>query len=145
MKHIIDLLGRIFVSIIFFYEAYDTINYFADTHVLLGEYGFERAENFLIVVGIVLLTVGATLILIGYRVALGCIFLLIYMVPVTFIVYSFWNDPPDMQRMNSIIFMKNIAIIGALLLLSLPSPAKYRLRRIFQAAKLSKPDWSDTQ
>ena len=145
MKNIVDLIGRIFISVIFYFEAYDAINYFGDTRVLLGEYGFPWAENLLIVTGIALLTIGSTLILIGYRVGLGCVFLLIYMVPVTFIAYSFWNDAAEMKRLHSIIFMKNIAIIGALLILSLPSPAKFRLRRIFQAAKLSKPDWSDTE
>ena len=70
MKHVVDLVGRLFISIIFFYEAYDTIHYFADTRVLLGEYGLGQAENFLIITGIILLVVGATLILVGYRVGL---------------------------------------------------------------------------
>lgn len=145
MRHVLDLLGRIFISIIFFYEAYDTIKYFRDTKVLLNEYNINFAENFFLIGGIILLIIGAILILIGYRVALGSIMLLCYWIPVTFIAYSFWNDPQDIQRLNSIIFMKNIAIAGALMILMLPNPGKYRLLRIFQAAKLSKPDWTDTE
>lgn len=145
MRHILDLIGRLFISIIFFYEAYDTLKYFKDTKVLLNEYNINWGEGTFIIGGTILLILGATLILIGYRVTLGCILLLCYLIPVTFIAYSFWNDPQDVQRLNSIIFMKNIAIAGALIILMLPSPAKYRLLRIFKAAKLSKPDWTDTE
>jgi len=145
MKDILDLVGRIFISIIFFYEAYDAIKFFGDTKVLLGEYGIQWAENAFMIIGIALLIIGSTLILLGYRVGLGCVLLLLYMVPVTFMAYSFWNDSEEIRRLHSIIFMKNIAIIGALFILGLPSPAKFRLRRIFAAAKFSKTDWSDTE
>ena len=145
MRHVIDLVGRIFISIIFFFEAYDAIKYFKDTKVLLGEYGIEWAENSFMILGIAFLVIGSTLILLGYRVGLGCILLLLYLIPVTFLAYSFWNDSEEIRRLHSIIFMKNIAIIGGLLILSLPSQAKFRLKRIFQAAKFSKPDWTDTE
>ncbi|MBN2717714.1 MAG: DoxX family protein, partial [Deltaproteobacteria bacterium] len=46
----------------------------------------------------------------------GVLALLIFLVPTTLIFHAFWAVPPEMQQMQMINFMKNLAIGGALLL-----------------------------
>lgn len=136
MKAIFDLLARVFLATIFFYEAADTIWYFEDAKQVLVEYGITFHPNFILVGLIFLLVLGATLVLIGYLATLGSLLLLIYLVPFTFIVYSFWNDPAEVQRIHAQMFMRNMAIAGGLLLLIVNGAGKYSIKRLIHVMKL---------
>ena len=131
MKDIADLIGRVFLSFIFFYHAYDAIVFSKSTRQLMTEYGITWNQNFLFLSGIGLLVVGGTLILIGYRAKFGAFLLLLFWVPVTFVLYSFWNDPEPQNRENAIQFMKNIAITGGLLMVLVNGAGRYSVKRLF--------------
>ncbi len=131
MKNIVDLLGRAMLSFIFLYEAYDSVFYFQETKEKMAAYGLAWNQDMLLVGAILVLLLGGILLLIGYRVGFGITILLIYWVPVTFIVHSFWNDPEPAQRLQSILFMKNIAIIGGMLMVWANGVGKYSVKRLF--------------
>ena len=132
MKNLIDLLGRVLLSFIFLYEAYDSIFYFQDTKEKMTAYGLTWNQDLLLVGGIIILLLGGTLLLAGYRVGFGVLILLLYWVPVTFIVHSFWDDPEPYRRLQSIMFMKNVAITGGMLMVwANGTTGKYSIRRLF--------------
>ncbi len=131
MKDIIDLIARVSLAFLFLWEAYDSITYFKTTKHLMTEYGITWKQDLLLVGTICFLILGGTLLLIGYRAGFGALLLLIYWVPVTFIVHSFWNAPPEELRMESIAFMKNFAIIGGLLMVMANGSGKYSVKRLF--------------
>ena len=93
MKDAADLLARIFVSIIFFYEAFDSIIFFKSTKETMTAYGVTWQQDILLGGAIFLLIVGSFLVLIGYYSRVGAWMILLYWIPFTMIVYSFWNDP----------------------------------------------------
>ena len=136
MKDIADLIGRILIAFIFFFEAYDSIAFFEGTKEKMTFYGINWQQDILLLGAIFILILGATLVLIGYRSGFGAFLLMIYWVPVTFIVHSWWNDPPDTQRLESIMFMKNIAIIGGLLLILVNGSGRYSIKRLFATTKV---------
>lgn len=136
MKNIIDLIGRIFISFIFLFEAYDSIKYFEETKQSMMEYGIMANQDFLLSSSIGLLILGGLLVLLGYRSSLGAILLLLYWIPATFIVHSFWNDLPEIRRIESIQFMKNLAIMGGLLIVLVNGSGRYSVRRLFATAKV---------
>lgn len=138
MNNVFDLLGRILVALIFIFEAYDSIAYFRQTKETMTEYGIHWRQDLLLIGAIVLLILGGILLLTGYRIKLGAFFLLLYLLPVTFIVYSFWNDPPEMQRINSIYFMKNLGICGALFLLLAHGSGKFSIKRLMIVTRIRK-------
>ena len=138
MKDIADLVGRFFLSLIFFFEAYDSIAFFKQTKNTMTAYGLTWNQDLLLYVTIFLLVFGAILVLIGYYANFGAILLLFYLVPVTFIVFSFWNDPVEVKRIQSIMFMKNIAIIGGLLILIVNGARKYSVKRLIYTLRLPK-------
>jgi putative oxidoreductase len=140
MRELFDLIARILVSIIFFFEAYDSIAYFKLVKETMTDYGITWSQNFLLIGAIFVLIVGATFLLIGYRVGFACTILLLYWLPVTFIVYSWWNDPEDVRRLHSLIFMKNLAIAGALLKFMINGSGKYSIKRMFRVARIPKGD-----
>ncbi len=136
MKDVIDLLGRIFLSFIFLYDAYDSIFYFKETKEKMTEYGVTWNQDFLLFGAIFLLVFGGILVLIGYRASFGAVLLLLYWVPVTFIVHSFWNDPEDIKRLQAILFMKNIAIIGGLFMVLVNGSGRYSVRKLFATSRV---------
>ena len=138
MKDILDLIARIFIATIFFYEAVDSIWYFNDAKNVLIDYGLSWQPKLLLVCGIAGLVLGAFLVLIGYLSSIGVLLLLLYIVPFTFIIYSFWNDPIETQRIHALMFMKNIAIIGGLLLLIANGTGKYSVKRLIHVMRLPK-------
>ena len=138
MKDVADLIGRVFLSMIFFFEAYDSIAFFKQTKNTMTTYGLTWNQDLLLYGVIVFLVLGATLVLIGYYANLGAILILLYWVPITFIVFSFWNDPVEVRRIQSIMFMKNIAIVGGLLILIVNGSGKYSVKRLIYTLKLPK-------
>ena len=140
MKDIVDLIARIFISLIFLWEAYDSIAFFKATKKTMTAFGFNWQQDMVLSFAIFLLIVGGILVLIGYRSGFGAILLLLYYIPVTFILHSFWNEPIDVRRVESIMFMKNIAIIGGLLMVYVNGSGKYSVKRLFATTKVTK--WS---
>ena len=136
MKDVIDLIGRIFIAFIFLYEAYDSIKYFKATKEMMTDYGLTWRQDLLLIGAITFLIIGGILVLIGYRTTMGAGMLLAYYIPVTMIVHSFWNDPEDIKRMESIMFMKNLAVIGGLMIVMVNDSGKYSIKRLFATTRV---------
>ena len=149
MKNITDLLGRLFLGFIFIYEAIDSASYFKDTTDEMIYYGLSWNTEWQLIGGITILTLGGILLIIGYRVQFAVVLLLLYWIPVTFIVHSFWNDPvdclvnypcvemsEDYRRMQSILFMKNLAIMGGLLMVFANGTQRFSVRKLFATARV---------
>jgi len=136
MKNLLDLIARIFIALIFLFEAYDSVWYFQDTKEKMTSYGIGWQQDFLLIGAIFLLLMGGLLVLLGYRAKLGALLLLMYWVPVTFIVHSFWNDPIEIRREQSILFMRSLAIIGGLLFVYVNGSGKYSIKRLFATSRV---------
>lgn|SRR6056300_1731502 len=138
MKDIFDLIGRFLLSLMFLFEAYDSIAFFRQTKETMTAYGLTWQQDFLLYLTIIFLIIGGLLVLIGYYAHIGAFILMIYWIPVTCIVYSFWNDPADVRRLHSIFFMKNIAVAGGLMLLMVNGAGKYSIKRLIHVQRLPK-------
>lgn len=136
MKDFLDLVGRILISTIFLYEAYDSIYYFHFTKRTMTEYGLNWSQDLLLTGAIILLVLGGIMVLIGYRSSFGSLLLLLYYIPVTFIVHSFWNDPEKVQRIQGIMFMKNLAIMGGLLMIIVNGSGKFSIKRLLATIRV---------
>jgi len=136
MRDLIDLIGRIFLATIFIFEAIDSTLYFEKTKQVMTVHHLTWNQNFLLYGAIFLLIAGGLMVLFGYRSTLGAILLLMYWVPVTFIVYDFWNSPKAELREQSILFMKNIAIIGGLLMLAGKGSGRYSIKRLLATTRV---------
>lgn len=136
MKDLYDLIGRIFIAFIFLYDAFDSIVYFKETKATMTEHGLTWQPDLLLYGAIFVLVLGGILVLIGYRSSFGAGLLLLYWIPVTFIAHSFWNDPEAQRRLEAIMFMKNLAIAGGLLMILVNGSGKYSIRRLFATAKV---------
>lgn len=138
MRDITDLIGRIFVSIIFFFEVYDSIAFKSDTIEKMQISGLSWNTEILYFGGLFILILGSILVFLGYRSTLGALLLLLYWVPVTIITHDFWNIKDIYEwRMEGSIFMKNMAIVGALLLIMAHGSGKYSVRRFLATTRVN--------
>lgn len=136
MRDVTDLIGRIFLATIFIFEAVDSILYFEKTKQAMSLHGMTWNQDFLLYCAIFLLVTGGLMVLFGYRSTLGAVLLLMYWVPVTFIVHDFWNCPKEMLREQSILFMKNIAIIGGLLMLAGKGSGRFSVKKLLATTRV---------
>src|SRR5690625_2803101 len=136
MKDIIDLLVRRFSSAIFLYDAYDSIYYFDRTKATMTAYGVTWPPALMPRAAIFLVVTGGLMLLVGYRVTVASILLLIYYIPITFILHSWWNDPVEIQREVAIHFMQNMAVAGGLMLLIGRGSGRYSIKRLFATTRV---------
>jgi putative oxidoreductase len=117
------LLGRIIYGG-FFIKA--GINHFRSLAMLSGYVGMKGvpAPKVAVILSGSLIIVGGLSVLSGIctTIGLGCIIL--FLVPVTLMMHTFWLDTDPMMRLNNQInFEKNLALAGAaLMLLSVAHP-----------------------
>jgi putative oxidoreductase len=112
----IPLLGRILFALIFLMSSFghfsaESIGYAASKGV--------PAASFLVPFSGVLELLGAISIILGYRAKLGGWLIVAFLVPVNFMMHQFWTiADPVMQQMDMIMFMKNLGLTGAALLIA---------------------------
>ena len=141
MKDIFDLISRVFLSAIFLFESYSSVKHMSRTKATMIEYGFQWNPDLLLYIASFVLLVGGIFLLIGYRSGFAVTLLLIYWVPVTFMVYQFWNAPEGTKNIQTVNFLKNIAIIGGLMHILIHGVGKNSIRRFFGMVKLPKEKW----
>jgi putative oxidoreductase len=136
MRDLLDLIGRVFLSAIFLFEAADSLVNFDKTKTTMAEHGLTWNQDMLLAGAISFLILGGVMVLIGYRTALASLLLLVYWLPVTFIVHDFWNYSGEVLRTQSIFFMKNIAIAGGLLMLVGKGSGRYSVKRLLATTRV---------
>ena len=137
MRDTTDLIGRIFLSAIFIFEAIDSILFFGKTKETMSEHGINWSQDMLLTTAIFLLFTGGIMVLLGYRSTIGAIMLLCYWAPMTFIAHDFWNyNTSNGLREQSILFMKNVAIIGGLLMLVGKGSGRYSIKRLLATTRV---------
>ncbi|MFM2269787.1 MAG: hypothetical protein RL757_3228 [Bacteroidota bacterium] len=137
MKDLLDLFARICISIIFFFEAYDKLWFQTATKINMTQHGLSGNQDLLMWGGCLSLILGAFLILIGYRTNFGAILILAYWIPLTIMLNQFWIiEDHDLRRNISLHFMKNIAIVGALLMLLINGSGKYSVKKLLATTRV---------
>lgn len=121
MKKFIPLFGRIMISAIFLKSGIGKIFDFAGTQQYMAAYGMSWTAFFL-VCAIILEVTGGLSILLGYKTRYGAFALLVFLIPATMIFHTKFSDQVQM-----IMFMKNLAIMGGLLMLASFGPGPISL------------------
>ncbi len=110
MQRYIPLVARAFLSAIFLKSAFDKIADPAGTQQYMAANGMPLTGLFL-VAAIIVELVGGLSVLLGYKAKWGAIALILFLIPATIIFHTNFAD-----RIQVIQFMKNLAIMGGLLM-----------------------------
>lgn len=110
-------LGRIILGVYFLYNAY---NHFANIESMSGYAGSKKVPHPKIAVAVTgaMLFVGGASILTGMSLVLGCWILVAFLVGTSFMMHQYWKVTDPMMKMGEKInFQKNMALVGALLMI----------------------------
>ena len=119
MTNIIDLIGRILISALFFTNGvFKIMNYDGTVNWMEG-YG---VPGILIIPAIILEILGPVLIILGYKIKITATILSVFCLATAFI---FHNDFSNQMQLTS--FLKNIALSGGFLLLVINGSKKFSL------------------
>ena len=118
------LLGRILLVLIFVMSGLSKITGFATTAGYMAKMGVPLVYPALLL-SILMELGGGLLILIGYHTRLVAILVLLWFIPVTLIFHlNTWRHGQD-AMINMIMFLKNVSIMGGLLLVASAGPGAY--------------------
>jgi putative oxidoreductase len=112
----IVVLGRFLFALIFLMSALghfskQTIAYAASQGVPLASLAVPFSG--------ILALFGGLSILLGYRAKIGAWLIVLFLVPVSFMMHKFWTvTDPMAAQIQMIMFMKNVSILGGALLIS---------------------------
>lgn len=111
------LLGRILLSMIFLASGVmKFLNWDATAGYMASE-GMPLVHVLLPAAAVVEL-VGGCSVLFGWFTRWGALALVVFLIPTTLIFHDFWAVPPEQMQNQMQHFMKNLAILGGLLVLA---------------------------
>lgn len=108
--------GRVLLALIFFMSGVGKVLDFEGTTGYMAAHGMPAVSLFLIGAIIFELTGGASIILGAYA-RWGAVLLIIFLIPTTLIFHNFWALEGAERQPQMINFMKNLSILGGLLII----------------------------
>jgi uncharacterized membrane protein YphA (DoxX/SURF4 family) len=110
-------LGRIFFGGYFVFNGFNHFKMLP----MMSDYAKSKGEplpKVSVAASGLLLLVGGVSVLFNFKPSIGLIALILFLVPVTFIMHAFWRIQDPMAKMHEMVnFMKNFALLGAILIL----------------------------
>ena len=115
--------GRLIVGSYFLFNAFNHFTHVSMMSSYAASKGVPAATLGVVAAGVLLAVAGFTLLL-GWHPKIGVAALVLFLVPVTFMMHPFWRIPDAQERMvQTANFMKNLALLGSsLMFLAIPEP-----------------------
>ncbi len=108
-------LGRVLLALIFLVSGVMKIPNWEGTAGYMEFMGMPMVTVFLI--GAIVLEIGGGLsVMFGFKARWGALALIVFTIPTTLIFHAYWAVDPEQMQTQQIMFMKNLAIVGGLLL-----------------------------
>jgi putative oxidoreductase len=121
------LLGRALLSAIFILSGLGKLPHFHDVAGMMAGKGIPLASIALVITLFIEIG-GGLLVFTGYKARYAAVVIALWLVPVTLVFHHFWGIPAEQQQEQMINFLKNVAIMGGLLVLAYASPDKAEAR-----------------
>lgn len=115
MKYIV-LIGRILFSFIFLMAI---MGHFKQASVQYAASSGVPMASVLVPLSGIIAFLGALSIILGYKAKIGAWLIVIFLVPVSFVMHKFWAvSDPMMMQMQMAMFMKNMSMLGGALMIA---------------------------
>ncbi|MDA9073387.1 DoxX family protein [Pelagibacteraceae bacterium] len=119
MSSLLDLIGRVFISVLFLLSAYSKILNYSETVNWMEGFG---VPGFLLIPTIALEIILPILIIVGYHTRLAATLLALFSIVTAFIFHSNFAD-----QMQMISFLKNIGLAGGFILVAVNGPKNWAI------------------
>ena len=126
LSNALNLAGRLGLAALFLPAGLSKITGFEGTVGYINSVGLPLA-SLGAVLAIVIEVAGGLALLAGYRVRLAALVLALFTLVASVFFHAFWAVPADQAFMQQLLFFKNIAVVGGLLVLASQAPAGWTL------------------
>ncbi len=117
LQNPLTLVGRLLLALLFLPAGISKIGGFAGTAGYIASKGLPLPELGA-VIAIVVEIVGALALIAGFGTRLAALVLAVFTLVATFIFHNYWGVPADQAFVQQLMFYKNIAVVGGLLVLA---------------------------
>jgi putative oxidoreductase len=76
---------------------------------------FKKLPTSLLTAAILLQIIGGLSVLLGYEARVGALLLIVFIIPSAIKMHDFWNSQGDEKMTQKTLFMKDMAVLGGLL------------------------------
>ena len=124
LQNPLTLTGRVLLALLFLPAGIGKIGGFAGTVGYIGSVGLPLPQ-LAAVLAIVVEVGGGLALLAGYGTRLAALALALFTLVASFLFHNFWAMPPEQVMMQQLMFFKNIAVVGGLLVLAAHGAGAY--------------------
>jgi putative oxidoreductase len=127
---VVIMIGRVIYGAFFINAGLDHLRHHAMMTTYAAAKGVPAARAAVALTGLQLLAGGLSIVL-GFRPSIGLVLIALFLLPTSFMMHAYWKVPdPAGRRMDRVQFFKNMALLGAtLMLFGLPQPWHWSLGR----------------
>jgi putative oxidoreductase len=122
----VALAGRVLLAVIFIISGWGKLTGFSATAESIADKGLPLSEVLTVIAIAVELGAGLAIVF-GWKTRWAALAMVVFLVVITPIFHAFWNVPADQVMMQQINFMKNLSILGGMLVLFAWGPGRYSL------------------
>ncbi|HVG05327.1 MAG TPA: DoxX family protein [Burkholderiaceae bacterium] len=120
---VLTLIGRIFLAVIFLVSGYSKIGGFEGLVGQIASKGFPAAQAFALTTIVIEIGMGLMLI-VGWKARWAAFLIAVFTAVVTVLFHNFWAVPEAQKMLQQTHFLKNLAIVGGLLMVVAFGPGR---------------------
>jgi putative oxidoreductase len=117
LQNPLSLVGRLLLALLFLPAGISKIGGFAGTVGYIGSKGLPMPELGA-VIAIVVEVLGGLALIAGFGTRVAALVLAVFTLVATVFFHAYWAVPAEMQMVQQLMFFKNIAVVGGLLVLA---------------------------
>lgn len=117
LQNPLSLAGRLLLALLFLPAGISKIGGFAGTVGYIGSKGLPMPELGA-VIAIVVEVLGGLALIAGFGTRVAALVLAVFTLVATVFFHAYWAVPAEMQMVQQLMFFKNIAVVGGLLVLA---------------------------
>ncbi|MCC7326790.1 MAG: DoxX family protein [Burkholderiales bacterium] len=127
-RDVAALVARILLSAMFIYAGFGKITGFDGLVGYIASKGIPLPQ--LMAIGAILVELGGgLLLLVGFKARWAALAFFLFLIPVTVIFHDFWTAPPEQVMAQQTNFLKNVTIMGGMLMVWAFGPGRLALDR----------------
>ncbi len=127
-QNAIALIGRVLLALMFLLSGIGKIGGFEGTVGYISSVGLPL-PSVLAAGSLVLEVVGGVALIVGFKTRWAALALALFTVAAAVLFHNYWSMPAGQQMMQQVIFMKNMAVTGGLLMLAVAGPGAWSVDR----------------
>lgn len=125
----VPLIGRVLLAMVFLMAGYSKITGWEGTSAYMASVGMPLVPVFL-VGAIAAEVLGGLSLILGVKARWGAAALFLFLIPATLVFHAFWNLSGPEQGLQTMMFIKNLAIMGGLAMITAFGSGRFSLDRI---------------